>query len=78
VVVTALGVTRDKASLGYATQEVANEQLSTAKEQNFVNSLSGKVAGVQIRQNPNMGGSTNVLIRGNTSIGGNNQPSICG
>jgi TonB-linked SusC/RagA family outer membrane protein len=74
VVVTALGVTRDKASLGYATQEVANEQLSTAKEQNFVNSLSGKVAGVQIRQNPNMGGSTNVLIRGNTSIGGNNQP----
>ncbi|MCK5370522.1 MAG: TonB-dependent receptor plug domain-containing protein, partial [Cyclobacteriaceae bacterium] len=74
IVVTALGISRDKASLGYATQEVEGEQLALAREQNFVNSLSGKVAGVQIRQNSTMGGSSNVLIRGNTSVTGNNQP----
>mgnify|MGYP002713107729 CR=1 FL=1 len=73
VVVTALGVTREKASLGYATQEVDADEVTKAKEQNFVNSLSGKVAGVQIKQNNNFGGSTNVVIRGNTSITGSNQ-----
>ncbi|WP_044211430.1 SusC/RagA family TonB-linked outer membrane protein [Flammeovirga sp. OC4] len=74
VVVTALNVTREKASLGYATQTVKGEDVATVKEANFVNSLSGKVAGVQIRTNNNFGGSTNVVIRGTTSITGNNQP----
>ncbi|AWV99437.1 SusC/RagA family TonB-linked outer membrane protein [Arcticibacterium luteifluviistationis] len=74
VVVTALGVSREKKSLGYAVQEVGGDAVSTVKQQNFVSSLSGKVAGVQIRQNTSMGGSVNVLIRGNNSLASNNQP----
>lgn len=74
VVVTALGVSREKKSLGYAVQEVSGDEVTTVKQQNFVNSLSGKVAGLQIRQNSTMGGSTNVLIRGNNSLASNNQP----
>ncbi len=72
-VVTALGVSREKKSLGYATQEIGGDQLSTVKSGNFVNQISGKVAGVQIKNSGNMGGSTNILIRGTTSIFGNNQ-----
>ena len=74
VVVTALGVSREKKSLGYAVQEVGGDEITRVKQSNFVNSLSGKVAGVQIRQNQTMGGSTNVLIRGNNSLASNNQP----
>jgi TonB-linked SusC/RagA family outer membrane protein len=74
VVVTALNIPREKASLGYATQSLDNSAVTTAKEQNFINSLSGKVAGVQIRTNNNFGGSTNIVIRGNKSVTGNNQP----
>jgi TonB-linked SusC/RagA family outer membrane protein len=73
VVVTALGISRDKKSLGYATQEVQGEELSTVKSGNFVNALSGKASGIQIRKNNNMGGSTNVVIRGNASLTGSNQ-----
>jgi TonB-linked SusC/RagA family outer membrane protein len=74
VVVTALGISREKKALGYAVQEIQGEEVSTVKQQNFVNSLSGKIAGIQIRQNNTFGGSTNVLIRGNNSLAGNNQP----
>ncbi len=74
VVVTALGVSREKKSLGYAVQEIGGEEVTKVKQQNFVNSLSGKVAGLQIRQTTTMGGSTNILIRGNNSLTGNNQP----
>lgn len=74
VVVTALNIPREKASLGYSTQTLDNAAVTTAKQQNFVNSLSGKVAGVQIRTNGNFGGSTNIVIRGNKSISGSNQP----
>ena len=74
VVVTALNIPREKASLGYATQSLDNSAVTTAKEQNFINSLSGKVAGVQIRTNNNFGGSTNIVIRGNKSVTGSNQP----
>jgi TonB-linked SusC/RagA family outer membrane protein len=73
VVVTALGISREKKSLGYATQEVKGDALSTVKTDNFINSMSGKVTGVQIRKTTNMGGSTNILIRGNKSLTGNNQ-----
>ncbi|WP_299160746.1 SusC/RagA family TonB-linked outer membrane protein [uncultured Tenacibaculum sp.] len=73
VVVTALGISRDKKSLGYATQEVKGEALTTNKSGNFVNALSGKASGIQIRKNNNMGGSTNVVIRGNASLTGSNQ-----
>lgn len=74
VVVTALNISREKASLGYSTQEIDGSAVSTVKQQNFVNSLSGKIAGVQIRTNNNFAGSTNMVIRGNKSITGNNQP----
>ncbi|WP_343330477.1 SusC/RagA family TonB-linked outer membrane protein [Polaribacter staleyi] len=73
VVVTALGISRDKKSLGYATQKVSGEELTTNKSGNFVNALSGKAAGVQIKKNNNLGGSTNVVIRGNASLKGSNQ-----
>jgi len=73
VVVTALGIKREKKSLGYATQEVGGEAVSNVKSSNFVNSLSGKVAGLDIKTSGNLGGSTQVVIRGNSSISGNNQ-----
>lgn len=73
VVVTALGITREKKSLGYASQAIGAEDVSTVKTGNITNSLSGKVAGVQIKRNTNMGGSTNVVIRGNKSLTGDNQ-----
>ncbi|MEN8250860.1 MAG: SusC/RagA family TonB-linked outer membrane protein, partial [Bacteroidota bacterium] len=73
VVVTALGVSREKKSLGYATQTVGGDDINTVKSSNFVNNLSGKAAGVQIKTNNNFGGSTNVVIRGTTSLAGSNQ-----
>ncbi len=73
VVVTALGITREKKSLGYAVQEVGGEELNKVKSDNFVNSISGKVSGVQIKSSGNMGGSTDVVIRGSASLLGNNQ-----
>ena len=73
VVTTALGIKREKKSLGYATQEVKGEAVSTVKSSNFVNSLSGKIAGLDIKSSGTLGGSTQVIIRGNNSIAGNNQ-----
>ncbi len=73
VVVTALGVSREKQSLGYSTQQVGGEDISTVKGNNFTNALSGKVSGLNIKRNNNFGGSTNVVIRGNTSLTGDNQ-----
>ena len=73
VVVTALGIKREKKSLGYATQEVKGDAVSKVKSSNFVNSLSGKVAGLEIKTSGNLGGSTQVVIRGSNSIEGNNQ-----
>lgn len=73
VVVTALGVSREKKSLGYATQEVTGDDLNQVTKDNFINSISGKVAGVQVRNNTNMGGSSNIIIRGNSSLTQNNQ-----
>tara|TARA_R110002020_G_scaffold37072_1_gene111752 strand:+ start:32163 stop:35726 length:3564 start_codon:yes stop_codon:yes gene_type:complete len=73
VVVTAMGISREKKSLGYATQEVDGEDVNNVPTDNVVNALSGKVAGVQIKNNSNLGGSSNVVIRGSTSLTGNNQ-----
>lgn len=73
VVVTALGISREKKSLGYAVQEVGGEELNQVKSDNFVTALSGKVAGIQIKNNTNFGGSTNVIIRGSSSLTQNNQ-----
>lgn len=73
VVVTALGIEREKKSLGYATQEVTGDQINTAKDPNFVNSLSGKTSGVDVKASGTMGGSTNVVIRGYSSMFNSNQ-----
>lgn len=73
VVVTALGISREKKSLGYAVQEVDNAELTRGKSDNVINAISGKVAGVNITNNTNMGGGSNVVIRGATSLTGNNQ-----
>ncbi|MCF8344057.1 MAG: carboxypeptidase-like regulatory domain-containing protein, partial [Bacteroidales bacterium] len=76
VVVTALGISREKKSLGYAVQEVGGEELNDARENNIVNSLSGRVAGVQVTNSSGaVGSSSRIIIRGNTSLNsGNNQP----
>ena len=73
VLVTALGIEREKKSLGYAAQEVGGEELTRVKDVNFINSLSGKVAGVDIRRSSTLGGSSSVIVRGFTSLRGNNQ-----
>ncbi len=73
VVTTALGIKREKKALGYATQEVKGEAVSNVKSSNFVNSLSGKIAGLDIKSSGTLGGSTQVIIRGNNSITQNNQ-----
>ena len=73
VVVTALGIKREKKSLGYATQEVKGDAVNTVKDPNFINSLSGKVAGIDVKSSGTMGGSTNIVIRGYSSIYGSNQ-----
>lgn len=72
VVVTALNVSREKASLGYSQQTVDGDAVNQVPESNFINSISGKVAGVQVRTNNTMGGSTNITIRGNSSFTNNN------
>jgi len=73
-VVTALGIERDEKALGYAVQEVDGGQLDKARETNIVNSLQGKVAGVQVNNSSNLGGSSRILLRGANSILGENQP----
>jgi TonB-linked SusC/RagA family outer membrane protein len=77
VVVTALGIRREKKSLGYAVQEVKGETLVQAREPNLVNTLSGKVAGLQVTRSSNgPGGSSKITLRGNNSLTGDNQPLI--
>jgi len=74
VVVTALGISRQKKSLGYAVQELKGQDLSEAKESNLVNAMAGKIAGVRVTNSQGSMGSSRVVIRGETSIAGNNQP----
>lgn len=74
VVVTALNISKDKKSLGYAVQGLKSKDISEAKETNFVNALSGKIAGVQVTGSQGDMGSSRIVIRGETSISGNNQP----
>ncbi|MET3115002.1 TonB-linked SusC/RagA family outer membrane protein [Pedobacter sp. CG_S7] len=74
VVVTALGISRQKKSLGYAVQELKGDNLAEAKETNLVNALAGKVAGVRVTNSQGNMGSSRIVIRGETSISGNNQP----
>ena len=73
VVVTALGIKRSEKALSYNVQKVSNSDLTVAKDANFMNSLNGKVAGVNIqRSSSGVGGATRVVMRGSKSIVGNN------
>ncbi len=77
VVVTALGMKRDKKALGYAMQELKGDELLSSREPNLANSLSGKVSGLQIVRSGNgVGGSSKIVLRGNNSLTGSNQPLI--
>ena len=77
VVVTAMGIERKAKSLTYATQSVGGDELTRAKETNLINSLQGKTSGLTISPNSSgAGGSSKLLIRGNKSAQGNNQPLI--
>ena len=74
VVVTALGISREKKALGYTAQEVKPNALVQGKDNNLLNSLSGKIAGVRITNTQGDVGSSRIVIRGETSIAGENQP----
>lgn len=77
VVITALGIKREKKSLGYGVQEVKGETLVAAKEPNLANTLTGKVAGLQVvRSSDGPAGSSKILLRGSNSLTGSNQPLI--
>lgn len=73
-VVTALGIEREKRSLPYSVQDVQGEQLAAVPKLNVVNSLQGQVAGVHITDAGPTGGTSRIVIRGSSSISGNNQP----
>jgi TonB-linked SusC/RagA family outer membrane protein len=74
VVVTALGVERERSKLGTAQQQLTAGDVNNTRAQNLVQQIQGKVSGVQITSPGTQGGSTNIIIRGQNSITGNNQP----
>jgi len=76
VVVTALGIKREKKSIGYAAQEISGESISEAGQNNALSALSGNVAGVQVTSPSSMGGSTRITMRGISSLTGENRPLI--
>lgn len=77
VVVTALGIKREKKALGYAVQDVKGDALLESRESNIANALTGKIAGVQITRSSNgPAGSSKIQLRGNNSVTGLNQPLI--
>ena len=77
VVVTALGVQRSEKALGYAIQEVSGDEMARSNTTNFVNALNGKVAGLQVTSSSGAAGaSSRVVLRGQTSLNGNNQALI--
>lgn len=77
VVVTALGISRERKSLGYAIQNIDGDVILEAREANVANALSGKVSGLQvIRSSNGPAGSSKIVLRGNSSLSGDNQPLI--
>lgn len=73
VVVTALGVRRTRNQVPYAAQQITGEEVNKERTSNFVQNLSGKVSGLEIRQANTLGGSTNVVLRGVKTISSSNQ-----
>lgn len=76
VVVTALGIKREKKALGYSSQTLDAEKVNSVPTNNFINNLSGKIAGMEIKNNGNFGGSSNIILRGTKSLTGDNQALI--
>ncbi|MCD8183389.1 MAG: SusC/RagA family TonB-linked outer membrane protein [Bacteroides sp.] len=76
VVVTALGMKREKKALGYSVQDVKGDALIENRTANIATSLNGKVAGMNISATSVPGGSNRIVIRGNNSISGNNMPLV--
>lgn len=77
VVVTALGIKRDKKALGYSVQKVTGDELQVTKDPSMINQLSGKVAGLQISStNAGAGSSSRIVLRGNNSFLGDNNALI--
>ncbi|ERM81004.1 hypothetical protein P872_12005 [Rhodonellum psychrophilum GCM71 = DSM 17998] len=76
IVVTAFGLERDKKALGYTVQSVDGNALSEARQGNIANNLSGRIAGVQITGNSMPGSGAHIVIRGASSVAGNNQPLV--
>ncbi|MCE5347927.1 MAG: SusC/RagA family TonB-linked outer membrane protein [Bacteroidales bacterium] len=75
VVVTALNITKQKKALGYSIQEVKTADIERTKENNVINTLAGKIAGITINRNASgVAGTSRVIIRGANSLSGNNQP----
>lgn len=74
VVVTALGITREKKSLGYSVDEVLGKEMNQVPQENVLNALSGKVTGVTISQTSGVGSSVSMVIRGANSLSSDNQP----
>ena len=75
VVVTSLGITRQKKALGYSVQDVKGDELVIAREANVVNSLQGKLAGVQITHSSgNVSAGSRIIVRGMSTLTGNNMP----
>jgi len=78
VVVTALSIKRQERSLGYSQQRIEGNQIGEAKETNLISMLAGKVAGIQITPAQSTTGSSRIIIRGNNSLLGSNQPLFVG
>jgi len=76
VVVTALGLTREKKSLGYSVTEVDGDEINSIKDNNIASSLMGKVAGLNITQSGTIGSASRITLRGNNSVNGMNQALI--
>ncbi len=77
VVVTAMGITRETKALGYAITNLKSEEITESSESNFANALAGKVAGVQVTSTSgDVGSSTRIVLRGVSSLSGNNSPLI--
>lgn len=75
VVITAIGISRERKQIGYALQDVKGDEIAQSREPNLINSLNAKVAGVQITSTSGTpGASAAIRIRGNSSIGGSNEP----
>ncbi len=74
IVITALSLQREKATIGTSQQSLSGDELTTVQAPNVISAMSGKVSGVTISQSGNMGGSSRIVIRGQGSILGENQP----